>query len=107
MPRYIDADAILKDMCAWCTNFENDMPVCKEKECAYTLLVKSAPTADVQEVKHGHWIEQADGTHFCSNCGRDALYEVMTCNAIEVSFKEKQTDICPHCGATMYGSETK
>lgn len=50
MPRYIDADAILKDMCAWCTNFENDIPVCKEKECAYTLLVKSAPTADVQEV---------------------------------------------------------
>lgn len=49
MPRYIDADAILKDMCESCKNFKNDMPVCKEKECAYTLLVKSEPTVDVQE----------------------------------------------------------
>ena len=47
MPRYIDADALLKDICRLCTNFENDMHVCKEKECAYTLLVKSAPTVDV------------------------------------------------------------
>lgn len=67
MPRYIDTDAILKDMC---TNFENDMPVCKEKECAYTLLIKPAPTVDVHEVKHGHWIEiNGDmGIYRCSQC---------------------------------------
>lgn len=91
MPRYIDADAILKDMCAWCTNFENDMPVCKEKECAYTLLVKSAPTADVQEVKHGHWIKDPEsGETRCSECDW----------SIETTW---ESNYCPDCGAKMYG----
>lgn len=82
MPRYIDADAILKDMCAWCTNFENDIPICKEKECAYTLLVKSAPTADVQEVRHGHWERTKDGAARCTACGRKMnpyLYGYLHC----------------------------
>lgn len=90
MPRYIDADVILKDMCAWCTNFENDMPICEEKECAYTLLVKSAPTADVQEIKHGHWIEINNemGMHRCSQCR-------------EIVGGQTRSRFCPNCGAKM------
>ena len=96
MPRYIDADAILKDMCACCTNFENDMPVCKEKECAYTLLVKTAPTADVMEVKHGHWIEMNSdmGTYRCSQCR-------------ETVGGQTGSNFCPNCGAKMVEEEKK
>lgn len=90
MPRYIDADAILKDMCAWCTNFENDIPVCKEKECAYTLLVKSAPTANVQETNHGHWTKDPEsGETRCSECDW----------SLETAW---ESNYCPDCGAKMY-----
>ena len=90
MSRYIDADAILKDMCARCTNFENDIPICKEKECAYTLLVKSAPTADVREIKHGHWIEinRDMGIYRCSQCR-------------EIIGGQTRSRFCPHCGTKM------
>lgn len=96
MPRYIDADAILKDMCACCTNFENDMPVCKEKECAYTLLVKTAPIADVMEVKHGHWIEMNSdmGIYRCSQCR-------------ETVGGQTGSNFCPNCGAKMVEEEKK
>lgn len=96
MPRYIDADALLKDICRLCTNFENDMHVCKEKECAYTLLVKSAPTVDVREVKHGHWIEiNSDmGIYRCSQCR-------------ETVGGQSGSRFCPNCGAKMDEEEKK
>lgn len=96
MPRYIDADAILKDMCKWCTNFGMDAPVCEEKECAYTLLVKSEPTVDVMEVKHGHWIEiNSDmGIYRCSQCR-----ETVGC--------QTGSYFCPNCGAKMDEEEKK
>lgn len=96
MPRYIDADALLKDICRLCTNFENDMPVCKEKECAYTLLVKTAPTADVMEVKHGHWIEMNSdmGIYRCSQCR-------------ETVGGQTGSNFCPNCGAKMVEEEKK
>lgn len=95
-PRYIDADAILKDMCKLCTNFVMDASICEEKECAYTLLVKSAPTVDVQEVKHGHWIEiNSDmGIYRCSQCR-------------ETVGGQTGSNFCPNCGAKMDEEEKK
>lgn len=43
----------------------------------------------------GEWIEQSDGTHYCSNCGRDATY---TYDGREVCGVA-----CPHCGTRMRG----
>lgn len=96
MSRYIDADAVLKDMCKLCTNFGMDAPICEEKDCAYTLLVKSAPTVDVQEVKHGHWIEiNSDmGIYRCSQCR-------------ETVGGQTGRRFCPNCGAKMDEEEKK
>lgn len=45
------------------------------------------PTADVQEVRHGHWIKYCDGkSYYCSNCNR---------------LRSKKYKYCPHCGARM------
>ena len=51
--------------------------------------------ADVVEVRHGHWEEQLDGTHYCSECGHDATY---TYDGTEVC-----GIACPFCGAKMDG----
>lgn len=56
-------------------------------------LVKSQPIADVQEVRHGKWEEQLDGTHYCSHCGRDATYNF--------DGKEVCGNVCTYCGTIM------
>ena len=61
-------------------------------------IVDEIPAADVQEVKHGHWIVDPDeGTAWCSSC--------------RVVFEDNGDTIpdywyyCPHCGAKMDGKE--
>lgn len=54
---------------------------------------ESLPPADVQELRHGKWEEQLDGTHYCSHCGRDATY---TFDGNEVC-----GIVCTYCGAKM------
>ena len=75
----------------------------ESRECALREVLsklKREPMADVQEVKHGHWIEQAkikkDGevrlVHWqCSLCG--CFLGTNTAN------------YCPACGAKMDGEE--
>lgn len=53
------------------------------------------PTADVVEVRHGEWVEQLDGTHYCSECGHDATY---TFDGTEICGIG-----CPFCYAKMDG----
>lgn len=45
----------------------------------------------------GEWISQADGTHYCSNCGHDATF---TYDGMEICGVA-----CPFCGAKMKGGE--
>lgn len=53
--------------------------------------------------KNGVWLRQPDGTHFCSECGRDASYERFdsTC------FRELLSANCPYCGTGMKIDKTK
>ena len=60
-------------------------------------LSEMIPSADVVEVRHGHWIDvgaDLDGAWYyrCSVCGSDAVdgYEY---------------PLCPYCGARMDGEE--
>lgn len=43
------------------------------------------------------WIEQLDETHYCSNCGYDALWGM----AETTAFREHLSRFCPHCGKPM------
>ncbi len=56
--------------------------------------ISECPTADVEPVKHGQWIEE-DDTAVCSVCGE----------------RQGDTDIqltyCPWCGAKMDGEDDK
>ena len=55
-------------------------------------LLEDTPTADVVEVKHGHWEKLKDG-YWCSNC----------C-ILEKDLKQEY-NYCPNCGAKMDGKD--
>lgn len=96
MSRYIDADKL------W-----NDRPQCPRGQsqeydkgfwdCIFRFseLIRkhiNNSTADVEEVRHGSWIDVSTNTLYrfkCSLCGKERL--------------GKQTDYCCHCGAKMDG----
>ena len=56
------------------------------------MMIEDAPTADVQEVRHGEWVDngiQDSMLSECSLCG-------FPCGACTFNF-------CPNCGAKMDG----
>ena len=59
-------------------------------------IIKEYPAADVQQVVHAKWIDNAHGSDFfgCSNCGFIYSY-----------WDYDKYEYCPHCGAKMEGDE--
>ena len=82
MPRYIDAEKI-----KYTEYINGDVTVSKD-------LVEKIPTADVQKVRYGEWIESDYGICHCSECG------------FEYKSKAEVTQYCPVCGANMGGGES-
>lgn len=76
-------------------------------------FISSLPAADVEPVKHGHWILLREseitglnpefagrdpiGGYQCSNCKEEAIFD---CNDEFVL-----SSYCPNCGAKMTGGE--
>ena len=58
-------------------------------------ILNNFPTADVVEVRHGHWIYN-DGDNTCSVCRK----EVTEHNDLG---RKQWFNYCPHCGAKMDG----
>ena len=54
---------------------------------------------EVEEIKMAYWDSQVDGTHFCSECGTDALWTE--------DGREFCSLYCPHCGLFMRKIENK
>ena len=68
----------------------------------YISFIKEYPTADVVEVRHGHWIEEYDCgyiTPHCSECGETALTKE------ETSYDYVYSSYCPRCGAKLDKTE--
>lgn len=73
---------------------------------AVCTAIKALPSADVQPVRHGHWIiKDNPGTGWyrvtCSECGED-----VTSVAPVIGFFPKAKviwDFCPECGTRMDG----
>ena len=87
MARYIDADALMKEL-------EREVELADDWKTAHEIhnVVKYFPTADVVEQKHGEWINTRQdapmfGFYYCSLCGRRRT--------------SPQDNFCPNCGADM------
>ena len=93
MPRYIDAEDFERRLeHPPYTIYNGEMFAEWYEEC-----MKSQPTADVQEVKHGRWIEK-DSRYVhnfkCSVCN-DVRFDIPTCMG------KPLFNFCPNCGAKM------
>ena len=101
MSRYIDADALGIDYCNPDV-FEN-RGYADGWNSAIKIL-KEAETAEVEPVRHGHWIFYGTTSkkffhfYYCSECGRTE----------SIQYDENINEIAPycHCGAKMDGKET-
>ena len=88
MARYIDTDALLNKL-------PDDLPY----KGSVKRVIMQAPTADVEEVKHGKWFMLDDCANegvYCSVC-RKKVYK--TCYANQ----KLKSPYCPNCGAKMDG----
>ena len=103
MPRYIDAGD-LKRRFRWWAQGDNDLiqyALPSDIEL-FDRFVDSAPTADVEEVKHGEWIvEDAGGgwkRAICPRCDKIFLYAK---GQLQIHAMPR----CPNCGAKMDGKK--
>lgn len=53
--------------------------------------LKEVPTVDSEPIRHGKWLEGADGSCMCSECGKVVRYTIGY--------------YCPNCGAKMEGEQ--
>ena len=76
-------------------------------------FIESQHTADVQEVRHGHWIllRESEITGFNPEfAGRDPIGDYQCSNCKEVAIFDCNDEFvlsryCPHCGAKMDAKE--
>lgn len=103
MARYVDADEFLKSMIKRfkCVPAVGVTKYIYGEECFegehIDTIIKEQPTADVEVVRHGEWIEITDDVYFCSKCNRT------------LCFGGKSKDSFPycHCGAKMDGGKAE
>ena len=98
---YIEREAVLAYMsevkAACISNFEDEASAVIAGMIG-EIKDDEIPAADVEPVKHGHWIYENFYTH-CSVCGKMAIYDKYG--------QEVESDYCPRCGAKMDGGEQK
>ena len=94
MSRYIEAESLIDHL------YEEEFTIiCPLDEVSG--VINNEPTADVQPVQHGKWIEQGEpyiDTYECSCCGRWFTLDYGT-------LKENNYNYCPKCGAKLKGEE--
>lgn len=100
MSRYIDADKLIERL-VFKRNTDNiDRKKYAGLECAIAQC-KKAPTADVVEVRHGHWISQEEAVQLDRY---DLAYTCSVCGHCDWDCTESENfNYCPNCGAKMDG----
>ena len=105
MARYIDANNInLRGIAVFDQDFEALIPLSDVRKA-----LQMTPTADVQEIRHGHWIllRESEITGFNPEfAGRDPIGGYQCSNCKEVAILDCNDEFvlsryCPHCGAIM------
>ena len=98
MAEYIDREALLKDIEESVVfTVRSGKPSLEIRGAnAITDRIKSAPAADVEEVKHGRW----DDNGRCTECGGHAPFYAMASTYYKSPY-------CFECGAKMDGGADK
>ena len=110
MARYIDAEKLLiklqqryESALCWYENVSEPNLKTRAKQAVASFLesiftIQNQPTADVQEVKHAHWIDRNIGWGgvICSYCKWEDKVLI-----------GDNYHYCPNCGAKMDGKENE
>lgn len=109
--RLIDANALKKEFCDYCSAMDTDMQTC-DGNCDTLRIVDEQPTIE-PEARHGRWIEKppyADETVkelefqiVCSRCDEQNASINFNDDGEIIGKTFYKTKFCPHCGAKMDG----
>ena len=92
MGEYIDKEAMLEQITRRESLMVGDKMISID---ALRAFIMNRPIADVEEVKHGHWVfDTRTIVPRCSVCGEDAIAETVS-------------PYCPWCGAKCEEEEDK
>jgi rubrerythrin len=95
MARYIDAEELTEEIESLSVMLGGEN-VFKTAKKSVLRIIDEQPTADVEEVKHGEWIE------IIKDIGRGRTLIKYQCNKCDV-YTAKELNYCPNCGADMRG----
>ena len=104
MPRCIDADGLkesLRQLEARGNNRRYVQGLQDAIDVFFPKIIDDAPTADVQPVRHGHWINGNCGDYVCSVCGWAFSDELPYMARKYDAETEEIMRYCMHCGAVM------
>ena len=94
MAEYIERDKVLEmSHCTEALTYDN--PLIDAKSVVDVQDIEALPVADVEEVRHGEWIEEYRGL-----CPREKVIICSLCGRME----ERKEPYC-HCGAKMDGKD--
>ena len=93
---YIDVDKFAEKIC----NFQ---AIDEDSANAVIYLLRSQPSADVEEVKHAKWEYECLE---CSICKRN-ISEICDADSYLTSGIEDELLFCPFCGAKMDGGNAE
>lgn len=96
MPRYIDADELLRKSFRIEGHFDLPSGKAQNFSAINDTEIINFPTADVAPVVHGHWVKEKPDViiHWCCSACRNCYY-----------LDEPNAKYCPNCGAKMDGEE--
>lgn len=103
MPRYIDADELLKKSFRIEGHFDLPNGKAQNFSAIVDTEIMDFPTADVALVKHGYW-KPIYSNRACENIKRAMYYECSECGCnINNGSYSHGTDyeFCPYCGSKM------
>lgn len=94
MPRYIDAEVLksrLEDFSRWCKDGRKE-----GVDFVLDCPLPDIPTADVQEVRHGRWVNESHLMYgpISAQCSVCELFS-------GTWLRNAPYKYCPHCGAKM------
>ena len=101
MARYIDVDKFAEKIC----NFQE---IDEDSANKMIYLLRTFPTADVEEVKHGEWIQEWELEKGLEDNDEIPYIKCSLCGHMEWGI-DKEMDITPNycneCGAKMGGGK--
>lgn len=107
MSRYVNADKAKLNLLSFSQSIQHSVNIsAKDIAMALPILLDNEPTADVQEVKHAHWVKGETDRKYCSNCHEvNPYYFKETPENKGIYLINWDSLYCPNCGAKMDGKD--